>query len=269
MTETPIPLFDGDCGPTLDGSWLDNRPGLTFSALRETLTAAGFIGGLAQGLPGVCGYEHEAFARAALAQPHIYPVAAWDGSDAESMPSHMVRLKDLGFVGVHVHPRLTGIGPDRPQFQTLLRSAGQVGLPIFYCTYQFADVRLGLPLDHLPDLAAALRQAPSARMVLLHGGTVELLRYAEFTRANPRVLLDLSMTLMRYEGTSLDADLSHVMRTLDRRVCLGTDAPEHAPADVRHRFERLTSSLSREKRLNVAGRSLSDFLNLDLYRAED
>ena len=140
-------------------------------------------------------------------------------------------------------------------------------MPIFYCAYQFADAGAGLPVDPLPHLAAALQQAPDARLVLLHGGTVEVLRYAEFTRANPRVLLDLSFTLMRYAGTSLDADLGYVLRTLDRRVCLGSDAPEYSPAEVRARFETLTADLPSDKRLNIAGRSLTRFLGLDLYPA--
>lgn len=263
-----VPILDSHGGATLDGSWLGGRPGLTFPQLREAMTEAGFLGGLVQGLPGVGGYEHEAFAKAALAQDRLYPVAAWDGSDAEALPRHLAALKAMGFVGVHAHPRACGVGPDKPAFHALLRSAGAAGLPVFYCAYQFADVDAGLPVDPLPHLADALRQAPSARLVLLHGGTVEVLRYAEFTRANPRVLLDLSFTLMRYGG-ALEEALGYVLRTLDRRVCIGTDAPEYSPADVRARFEALTAGLPLEKRLNIAGRSLAQFLGLDLYPAGD
>lgn len=263
----PIPLFDSHGGATLDGSWLGGRPGLTFGGLREAWTEAGFAGGLVQGLPGVCGYAHEAFAEAALAQDRTYPVAAWDGSDAESLPRHLAGLKAMGFVGVHVHPRICGVGPDQPAFRTLLRSAGAAGLPVFYCAYPSVDVDQGLPADPLPALADALRQAPDARMVLLHGGAAEVLRYAEFVRANPRVLLDLSFTMMRY-GRALDAQLGYVLSTLDRRVSIGTDAPEYSPAAVRARFDALTGDLPAEKRLNIGGRSLASFLHLDLYAPE-
>jgi len=262
-----IPLFDSHAGATLDGRWLDGRAGLSFAELRSAMTAAGFVGGLVQGLPGVCGYEHSAFAKAALAQQGLRPVAAWDGSEAETRLDHLKGLKAMGFVGVHVHPRLTGQGPQTDLFQALMQSAGAAGLAVFYCAYQFADTASGLPVDPLPHLADALREAPTTRLVLLHGGTVEALRYAEFTRANDRVLLDLSFTLMRYAGTSLDQDLSYIFRTLDRRVCIGTDAPEYRHADVRARFEALTADLPTDKRMNVAGRSLAQFLDLDLYPA--
>lgn len=262
-----VPLFDSHGSATLDGTWLDHRPGMTFADLRQAMTAAGFLGGLIQGLPGVCGYEHEAFAAAALSVKQLWPVAAWDGSDLESTSDHMARLKSMGFIGVHAHPRAAGVGPGSASFHALLRAAGAAGLPVFYCTYQFADVGAGLPVDPLPDLAIALGQAPSARLILLHGGTVEVLRYAEFTRANPRVLLDLSFTMMRYAGASLDADLGYILRTLDRRICIGTDAPEYSPAEVRARFEALTAMLPVNKRLNIAGRSLTRFLGLDLYPA--
>jgi len=220
-----VRLFDSHAGATLDGLWLGSRPGLSFAALREAMTQADFVGGLIQGLVGVGGYELEAFAAAALAYENFWPVAAWSGAAEETTVDHIARLRRLGFIGVHVHPRAAGKGPDSSEFATLLSVAAAAELPVFYCTYQFADVEAGLPVDPLPALAAALRQAPTARLVLLHGGTVELLRYAEFVRANPRVLLDLSFTLMRYAGSSLDADLRYVFRTLDRRVGLGTDAP--------------------------------------------
>ncbi|MBS0332307.1 MAG: amidohydrolase family protein [Proteobacteria bacterium] len=263
-----VPLFDSHGGATLDGAWLGGRPGLTFAALREAMSGAGFLGGLVQGLPGVGGYDHRAFAEAALGQRGLHPVAAWNGSGAESTTEHVVGLRRMGFVGVHAHPRLAGVGPQSPQFRALLRAAGAARLPVFYCAYPYADVGLGLPVDPLPDLAAALREAPEAKLVLLHGGAAEALRYAEFVRANPRTLLDLSFTMVRYAGSSLDADLAYIFRTLDRRVCIGTDAPEYSHAEVRSRFEALTAGLPAEKRLNIAGRSLAGFLGLDLYPAE-
>lgn len=263
-----VPLFDSHGGATLNGAWLDGRSGLTCEALRGALSAAGFVGGLVQGLPGLGGYEHEAFAKAVLAQDRLYPVAAWDGSGKESLPRRLTALKAMGFVGVHAHPRACGVGPDKPSFHALLRSAAAAGLPVFYCAYPYADVGAGLPVDPLPALAEALRQAPDARLVLLHGGAAEVLRYAEFARANPRVLLDLSFTMMRY-GAALDPQLGYVLATLDLRVCIGTDAPEYSPADVRARFEALTGGLPANKRLNIAGRSLTRFLGLDLYSAGD
>ena len=261
----PVPLFDSHGSATLDGGWLDGRAGLTFAELRRQMTEAGFLGGLVQGLPGICGYDHRKFAETALGLETLWPVAAWNGSAAESTPAHLADLKAMGFVGVHAHPRICGVGPAQPAFRALMQAAGAADLPVFYCAYQFANVNAGLPIDPLPDLAAALRDAPAARVVLLHGGTVEVLRYAEFTRANPRVLLDLSFTMMRYAGTSLDVDLDYIFRTLDRRVCIGTDAPEYSPAEVRARFEALTADLPLNKRLNIAGRSLTRFLGLDLY----
>ena len=62
-------------------------------------------------------------------------------------------------------------------------------------------------------------------MVLLHGGDVQLLRYAELVRFNANLILDLSLTIMKYAGSSLDADLSFLFREFDRRICIGSDHP--------------------------------------------
>lgn len=256
-------LFDSHCSATVDGTWLDGRPGLTLAAMAAELRAAGYTGGLAQGMPGVGGYSHAAFAAAARSTGSLVPVAGWAGTPADSTAETMAELRALGFIAIHVHPRCCGAGPGDSLFEDLLRAAADADLPVCLCTYQFADVGLGLPVDPLPPLAESLRRVPDVRVVLLHGGTVELLRYAEFTRANPRVLLDLSFTVMRYEGTRLDDDLRYVIRTLDRRTCIGTDAPEYSPVAVRDRFEALCRGLPEEKRLNVGGRSLRRFLRLE------
>jgi predicted TIM-barrel fold metal-dependent hydrolase len=100
-------------------------------------------------------------------------------------------------------------------------------------------------------------------MVLLHGGTVEMLRYAESIRTNPNVLLDLSYTLQRYEGSSLDQDISYLFRTFDRRICIGTDYPDYEPAQVRVRFEALANGLPRDKRENVGWKNIVKFLKIE------
>ena len=104
-----------------------------------------------------------------------------------------------------------------PRFAQTLRMAAAADLIVFHCGYQFAADSSLHPVDPLPWLLDAVAAAPALRMVLLHGGSVELLRYAESVRMKPNVLLDLSNTLLRYQGSSLDRDIAWLFRSFDQR----------------------------------------------------
>ena len=54
----------------------------------------------------------------------------------------------------------------------------------------------------------------------------------------PNVLLDLSNTLLRYQGSSLDRDIAWLFRSFDRRICIGSDYPDYEPGQLRARFEQ-------------------------------
>jgi hypothetical protein len=98
--------------------------------------------------------------------------------------------------------------------------------------------------------------------VLAHGGVTELLKYADLVRFAPQLLLDLSFTIMKYAGSSLDLDLAYVIKNLDQRVCVGTDFPEFDHAALRKRFEALTRGLPAAKIRNAASENIRSFLGI-------
>lgn len=87
------------------------------------------------------------------------------------------------------------------------------------------------------------------------------MRYAELVRFNPNLLLDLSMTICKYAGRSLDQDIGFLFRSFDRRICIGSDHPEWSHAALRARFDAFREGLSQEKRENVAYRNILGFLD--------
>jgi hypothetical protein len=93
-------------------------------------------------------------------------------------------------------------------------------------------------------------------MILMHGGDVNLLGLMEIIRPYQNILLDLSFTLCRYEGSSVDLDMRYLFKNFDQRICVGSDNPQYSLADLRRRFEELTTGVDLEKRLNAAHRNL-------------
>jgi predicted TIM-barrel fold metal-dependent hydrolase len=125
------------------------------------------------------------------------------------------------------------------------------------------------PLDQYPrtdpfmTTVELLRQAPGTRVVLVHGGDVQLLRYSQLVRHNPRLLLDLSHTMLAYEGSSLDADLRFLFERRDQRICVGSDHPEFRPDDLRRRFDELANGISYAALENIGHANLQRFLGRD------
>lgn len=254
------PLFDALAHPTLSGDWLGRGLAAGFAALDAEVQAAGYAGACAVGLDGVEGYEHEAFAAACRAFPRLVPVA---GFNPLRDPGRLQSLRDMGFVGLKIHPRFSGLTQRLGRMGPWLREAGDAGLVVFLCTYHHGPLGRMPAGDPYLDLIASLREAPQTRVVLVHGGDVQLLRHAELVRFNANLLLDLSLTLMKYRGSSLDADLAFLFREFDRRICIGSDWPEYPLAAVSARFEQLAVGLSDEKRANIASRNLIRFLDLE------
>jgi len=96
----------------------------------------------------------------------------------------------------------------------------------------------------------------------MHGGDVQVLRYSELVRFNETLLLDLSFTMMKYRGSSIDTDLAYLFRKFDQRICIGTDHPEYSHEDLRERFDHLCAGLPSEKVENIASRNLKVFLGV-------
>jgi hypothetical protein len=250
-------LFDSLSHPTLTGKWPGSSKDASFAALAGALAQNGFRLGCAVGVAGVEGYEHQRFLSACRDFPSLVPVAGLSQKDLG-----LDELKAMGFRAVKVHPRLTGLEIKSERFGQVLRESESTGLPVFLCTYQFGGPGEQPHTDPFYELARQLAKAPGAKVVLLHGGAVEILKYAELARAHPNLLLDLSFTLMKYEGSSIDLDLAFLLRRFDRRLCLGVDFPDFGHGEVRRRFETLTSGIEPEKAHNVGFGNLARFLGL-------
>ncbi|ONG51678.1 hypothetical protein BKE38_15705 [Pseudoroseomonas deserti] len=239
-------------------SFFDSHGGGRPETYAAALAAAGGSGGCLQGMPGVSpGLLFEA----ARGFPALLPIPAWPAAQAP-VEATLDAFHALGAAGLHLHPRGCGAGV-MPHLPRIFQGAAARGLAVFFCTYAFAPAAQRLPPDPLPALVEALAEAPGLRLVLLHGGGVDLLRHAEFTRANPGVLLDLSFTLMKYAGSSIDLDMAFLARSFDQRLCLGSDFPDYTPAEVLARLDALLPDLPPGKRQNIAEKNLRRFLQRD------
>lgn len=258
-----IPIFDALAHPTLTGSWLRSDRDARFDTLAASLEGAGYLGAAAVGIWGVEDYADEAFIQNCRRHPRLVPVAGFNPAHAGSIAGEMQRLRALGYGALKIHPRRTGLEMAGPMLGRTLALAAEHDLLVFFCTYQHCGIERYPNEDPFFSLVRALKAAPKAKVVLLHGGDVQLLRYAELVRFNANLILDLSLTIMKYAGSSLDADLSFLFQKFDQRICIGSDHPEYGHQELRTRFEELASGIAREKAENIAFRNIAKFIGCE------
>ena len=254
-----VPLFDCLTHPALDGNWIHSRwDGRNrFAELRAGMAEAGVRWTFAVAMGTKDGWDASVYPEACAGEgARLFPVAYLDPLS----PPDFVSLRTQGFVGVKIHPRRGEVGFADERLPKWIAEAQAAGLVTLLCTYPFGDTA-GVP-GSLEDLQGLLAATVGCKIILLHSGAVRLREVMELSRPFKDTLLDLSFTLCEYEGSSLDDDLRFVLRRHGHRVCVGSDAPEFSPADLRRRFEELTTGMDAAMRENIAHGNLFNFTGL-------
>jgi predicted TIM-barrel fold metal-dependent hydrolase len=263
-----IRIFDSITHPTPDGSWLDGVPSCnTIPSLLGEMQRNNICGAFAVGMKGVGAYQLRDYAgwiRESSGADVLYPVAFYDPDCVEAghARSWARTVKCLGYSGIKIHPRRARLRLDDPRLPEVMEAAAAERLVVLLCTY-LHDHEHVCAGDAVTQICRLLSQAPQARVVLLHGATVRLLEMAESLRSFPNALMDLSFTLCRYRGSSVDADIAYLFRTFDQRLCIGSDSPEYSQQAMRERFEQFSDGLPREGIENIAFRNIMRFADLD------
>ena len=265
-----VPIFDSLTHPMPDGSWLApvSSGKNTVQALLASMEENNIQWALAVGMGAkVGGYEERGYASFIRNQSErLFPVAFADFEVLDAgvpVGMYLRRLRGLGYVGIKIHPRLSRIGLSNEFLPRLIREANQIGLCVLLCTYSWGKDK-SLCGNTPEQLHALLCEVPDERVILLHGGAVRLLEVAEIVRHFQGTLLDLSFTICKYEGSSLDLDIKYLFEKFDRRLCIGSDSPEFSQCCLRNRFEQLAAGLSDEKRNNIAFRNIQTHIGMIL-----
>jgi len=262
-----IPLIDSVVHPTLDGSWLKpEQQGFTTAHLLGEMEAHGVSAAVCVGMLGVGDYEPRRYAEALA--PHegrLIPAAFFDFDlvrSEDNVEDHLLALKAAAYRGIKIHPRFSRVTLDHPLMKTVIVRADALGLTPMLCTY-FQDRSGDNARNNLISLRGLLEETAGARTMLVHGGTVNVLEMMEIVRPHPELLLDLSLTLCKYEGSSVDLDLAYLFKNFDRRICVGSDYPEYDLGKFRARFDHFAEGLPREKAENIAHKNIAAFMRLE------
>lgn len=267
-----IPIFDSLTHPMPDGGWINDKytgkdknhvSNLLLSMKKNNIQWALAVG-LGEGIGGYCEDEYSSHIQSQSEK--LFPVAFFDFKFLEngiSIPDYLYRIKKLGYIGIKLHPRISRIDLSNKYLPEIIKEANNINLSVLLCTY-FWGMNKGSCRNNLTDLHALLCHIPNEKIILLHGGAVNLLEVSEMVRCFKHVLLDLSFTLIKYEGSSIDLDIRYLFNKFDRRICVGSDSPEFSQSVLRRRFEEFSSGLCAEKKSNIAHMNLASHLGISL-----
>jgi len=256
-----VSFFDSLTHVTADGSWLGStRHDARCERLLAQLERCDPARACLVAIAGVI--DNQTVLDAARRHPERFvPIGSLNPATFDSdreVADAVAQLESAGFAGLKLHPRLNGYDPLHVKVIRALRAAGDTGLIVFLDTL-FRQP--GRATRNAPDLVDALAVgAPHTRMILLHGGGSQILAVSEVVAVHANLVLDLSFTIHRFSGSSVDEDLRFLMRTFDRRMVVGSDFPEYELLATRDRVHKLCEGLDPVKSANVLAGNLQRLL---------
>jgi predicted TIM-barrel fold metal-dependent hydrolase len=193
---------------------------------------------------------------------HLFTFGTIKCSSSNEIRNEIKELKENGYIGIKVHPRFQELPWHGDWFVNILTEAASQDMVVAYCTYCFnrLDKVIGDPELLLFN---SIAKVPESKIILMHGGGIDLLRYSEIVRHSNNLLLDISFTMCKYAGSSLDLDIEFLFQNFDRKICVGSDYPDFSPNELTTRFHRFSLGIDDDKVKRIAHLNLENFLNID------
>ena len=265
---TEIPIFDSLTHPMPNKNWIsksyDGKNSLDI--LKKSMKEENIKWAFAVGMGNkIGGYEENNYADFITKNTkNIFPVAFIDlkkikSFDNTRLSKYFDKLIKKGYYGIKLHPRIGKFSYLDKEIPKIINIAAKKNLVILLCTYIWSEY--GKKYYIGPDLMIELlKKIKKAKVILVHGGTVQLMQYIEICRCFLNTLLDLSFTLCKYRGSSMDLDIKFAFNQFDRRICIGSDAPEFSSKELRESFNLFSKLLSKDKLKNIAFKNIFNFV---------
>ena len=132
------------------------------------------------------------------------------------------------------------------------------------CTYQNQKITTlsnALEANKLLELLAYKSNFYSTHIMLMHAFDVSILQAHSIVRHNKYLILDLSMTILKYDSSSIDQDIIYLFKHFDRRICLGSDYPEWNYRQLEKKLLTLVKHTSEDKLKNIFYNNVENILN--------
>lgn len=111
--------------------------------------------------------------------------------------------------------------------------------------------------SQLKFLNKLINKHKERKIIIMHGGGPNLLKYYENFRFYENIYLDLSYTLCHYFNSSLIYDMQFLCNKFDRRIIVGSDYPCFEFSEFSKKLKFLTNKLNKNKKKNIFYQNLN------------
>lgn len=135
--------------------------------------------------------------------------------------------KDLGFLGLKLHPRLQQFQPDEPEVIKLCQHAGMIGVPVLIDAFPDGTAIIqGFNLQSYIKLAQA---CPETNFIWAHMGAHYVLDFMLVAKRLPNIYFDCSYSLLYFRGSHVPQSMIYAMKSMRfERVFYGSDYPDRS-----------------------------------------
>ncbi len=261
-----IPIFDCITHPTINNNWIlpQYKDKSNINKLLFEMDKHNVCNAFAVGMDNIGDYNEIKYSEYIYSYTDkLYPIAWFNINEYKNITEVIKKiklLKKLKYKGIKLHPRFAKFNLLHPLLPSILKAANDENMIVLLCTY-FYENNINTKYNNVESLIDLLIKVPEEKIILLHSGGVKLLEYMEIARVFKNILLDLSFTLGKYMGSSLDMDIQFLFNNFDKRICIGSDFPEISIKVLRQQFDLFSRNIQLQKAENIAFKNIINYFN--------
>lgn len=189
---------------------------------------------------------------------NVYVVPALNPS--KNIDKQLKLFSEYNCKAIKIHPRSLGKKLNNINLDKIFYLCNKRNFSVFICTY-FNDYPNNFyTSDPKYIFANAYKKYDNLKILLMHGGCERIMEFAELVRFSKNILLDLSLTIMKYKNSSVDQDIKFLFQNFDKKITLGSDYPEVDYNEFIKRIKFFSKGLSKDKRDNIYFKNFLKFI---------
>jgi len=134
-------------------------------------------------------------------------------------------IKNLGFIGLKLHPRLQKFKPNESSVVELVKFAGELNVPILIDAFPDGEyLYSGITTNSFFELA---KLCPKSKIIIAHFGGHHCIDFMMLAKRTDNVFFDFSFSFLYYYNSSVITDILYCMHSMKYdRIFYGSDYPD-------------------------------------------
>ena len=166
---------------------------------------------------------------------------------------HLKEIYSIGYKLIKIHPRNLGLNLKKnfSFYEKIFQISQKYNFIIMWCTFDSWE-RGQLPNhNQLNLLSKLINKLKKQKIILMHGGGIDIMKYYERFRFCNNVYLDLSYTFSFFQNYSTTKDMLFLINKFDKRIVMGSDFPTIDFKRFKKTIETKLKKITKRKRERI------------------